>query len=329
MIGMSICAVTFALQAMRPLDRFLKDESIIEIMINGEKPVIVERLGERPAETEVLLNELQIKTIITHLSSLSRREVDLHGGGGMLVVSARLPGYRVEAQLPPVAVDGPYISIRAHTSQSLTLDDYVARGAITDGVREYLGHAVRAHRNILVVGGTSSGKTTFLNALIREIDRGERLLAIETIPELIIPHRNVVRLEADEEQGYSVQRLLKSALRSRPDRVLVGEVRGGEAFDFVDAANTGHPGAMGTIHANSGAEGLDRLESLALEGRPTMPLAAIRKRIAQTFQVIVYMDRRVIDEKVVRGLGELLEIGGLDPSGGDYLTTHIFKKEHQ
>lgn len=126
-----------------------------------------------------------------------------------------------------------------------------------------------------------------------------------------------------------MQRLLKSALRSRPDRVLVGEVRGGEAFDFMDAANTGHPGSMGTIHANSAAEGLDRLENLVLEGRPAMPLAAIRKRIAQTFQLVVYMDRRVIDGRVVRGLGELLALSGLDSTNGNYVTQSIFTKEYQ
>jgi pilus assembly protein CpaF len=320
-------AVQFAFDAMRPLDKFLKDKAVIEIMINGENPVIIERLGDRPVETDIRLSTVQIQTIITHLSNLARREVDLHGGKGMLVVSARLPGYRVEAQLPPVAVRGPYVSIRAHNSQALTLDDHVGRQSITPAVRQYLGNAVRTHRNILVVGGTSSGKTTFLNALIQEVDREERLLTIETIPELIVRHRNHIGLEADEEQGYSVQRLLKSALRSRPDRVLVGEVRGGEAFDFMDAANTGHPGSMGTIHANSAGEGLDRLENLVLEGRPTMPLPAIRKRIAQTFQVIVYMDRRVVDGRVVRRMGELVELNGLDGSNGDYLMTTIFNQE--
>lgn len=322
-------SVDLALSSLRPLEKFLSDKTIIEIMVNGTAPVAVEKLGDRPVSTDVRLSEMQINTIITHLSSISRREVDLHGGDGMLIVSARLPGFRIEAQLPPVAVNGPYISIRAHNSQQLTLDDYVARGAITQTVRDYLRQAISTHQNILVVGGTSSGKTTFLNALIQDIDREERLLSIETIPELNIPHWNTVRLEADDEQGYSVQRLLKSALRSRPDRVLVGEVRGGEAFDFMDAANTGHPGSMGTIHANSAAEGLDRLENLVLEGRPAMPLAAIRKRIAQTFQLVVYMDRRVIDGRVVRGLGELLALSGLDSTNGNYVTQSIFTKEYQ
>lgn len=321
-------AISFAMEAMRPLEKFLKDKAVIEIMVNGERPVVVERLGQRPSHTDVKLSTLQINTIITHLSNLARREVDLHGGSGMLVISARLPGYRVEAQLPPVAVHGPYISIRAHNSKALTLDDYEASGSISSEVKRYLLEAVEAHKTILVVGGTSSGKTTFLNALIQAVDPEERLLAIETIPELIIPHQNVVRLEADDEQGYSVQRLLKSALRSRPDRVLVGEVRGGEAYDFMDSANTGHPGSMGTIHANSAIEGLDRLENLVLEGRPSMPLAAIRKRIAQTFNVVIYMDRRTVHGTVRRQLGELLELKGLDQTGNSYLIDTIFQQEN-
>ena len=301
-------AISFAMEAMRPLEKFLKDKAVIEIMVNGERPVVVERLGQRPSHTDVKLSTLQINTIITHLSNLARREVDLHGGSGMLVISARLPGYRVEAQLPPVAVHGPYISIRAHNSKALTLDDYEASGSISSEVKRYLLEAVEAHKTILVVGGTSSGKTTFLNALIQAVDPEERLLAIETIPELIIPHQNVVR--------------------SRPDRVLVGEVRGGEAYDFMDSANTGHPGSMGTIHANSAIEGLDRLENLVLEGRPSMPLAAIRKRIAQTFNVVIYMDRRTVHGTVRRQLGELLELKGLDQAGNSYLIDTIFQQEN-
>jgi pilus assembly protein CpaF len=143
----------------------------------------------------------------------------------------------------------------------------------------------------------------------------------------VVPHRNVVRLEADDEQGYPVHRLLKSALRSRPDRILVGEVRGGEAFDFMDAANTGHPGAMGTVHANSAHEAIDRLENLVLEGRPAMPLAAIKSRIAQTFHLIVHMQRRRVEGRWVRGLGEVLELQSYDLATQRYRTRSVFTQE--
>ena len=201
----------------------------------------------------------------------------------------------------------------------------------TGGLPEHcvpiLRKAVRDHKNIVVAGGTSTGKTTFLNSLIREVDPRERLLTIETVAELQVPHENWVPLEADDEQGYSVKRLLKSALRSRPDRIIVGEVRGPEAFDLMDAANTGHPGAFASIHANSGAEALDRLENLVLEGRPSMPLEAIRQRIGQTFEMVVHMERVEISGRAVRRLGEILSVHGYDKEKQIYLTTTIFKQE--
>jgi pilus assembly protein CpaF len=313
-------SVIYALESLRPLERFLKDDSVTEIMVNGAAPVVVERQGERPAPTDVVLSPMQINTIVTQLSSLSRREVDLAGLGGRFVVSARLPGFRIEAQLPPVAVDGPYLSIRSHHRRALSLRDAVGQGLLDASLASALADAVRARANLLVVGGTGSGKTTFLNALIREIDIDERLLFIETVPELDAPHWNLVRLEADDDQGYPVQRLVKSALRSRPDRVLIGELRGGEAFDFIDAANTGHPGSMATVHANSAREGLERLENLLLEGRPNMPLAAIRRRIAQTLNVVVHLQRQCVGGRMVRRLTQALCVQGLCPERGEYLT---------
>lgn len=318
--------LSFAMMSVEPLHALMRDDDVIEISINAHD-VWVERLGRSPELTPLTLTENQVVGMIVNLANISRREVDLHDGGKLAIVSARLPGFRIEAQLSPVAVNGPYVSIRRHNTRVLTLGDYVRMGQLSPAQASFLRDAVQSHQTVLVIGGTSTGKTTFLNALIQEIDRTERLLLIETIPELVVPHRNVVRLEADDEQGYPVQRLLKSALRSRPDRILVGEVRGGEAFDFMDAANTGHPGSMGTIHANSAREGLARLENLVLEGRPTMPLNAIRTRIAQTFNLVLHMQRRRVGDRWVRGLGEVLQVHGVDPSSGDYRTHTVFNEE--
>lgn len=318
--------LSFALMSVEPLRPLMQDPDVIEISINAGE-VWVERLGRSPELTGLRLEPVQLAGMIVNLANISRREVDLHDGGKLAIVSARLPGYRIEAQLSPVAVDGPYVSIRRHNAHAFTLDQHVEAGHLAASHALFLRDAVRAHRTLLVAGGTSTGKTTFLNALIHEIDRDERLVLIETIPELVVPHRNVVRLEADDEQGYPVHRLLKSALRSRPDRILVGEVRGGEAFDFMDAANTGHPGAMGTVHANSALEAIDRLENLVLEGRPAMPLAAIKSRIAQTFHLIVHMQRRRVEGRWVRGLGEVLELQSYDLATQRYRTRSVFTQE--
>lgn len=320
--------LSFALMSVEPLRPLMQDDRVIEISINGDD-VWVERLGHPPQLSELRLSENQVVGMIVNLANISRREVDLHEGSKLAIVSARLPGFRIEAQLAPVAVDGPYVSIRRHNTQVLGLEDYVAAGQVSERQAAFLRHAVQTHQTVLVAGGTSTGKTTFLNALIREIDREERLLLIETIPELVVPHRNVVRLEADDEQGYPVHRLLKSALRSRPDRILVGEVRGGEAFDFMDAANTGHPGSMGTVHANSAREGIARLENLILEGRPAMPLVAIKTRIAQTFNLVVHMERRRVGEGWVRRLGEVLQVKSFDPSTQTYHFETILNQEIQ
>jgi pilus assembly protein CpaF len=322
-VSMEHAGIPYALMSAQGLAPFLADPSVNEIMVVGEAGVWVERQGEAPRRTALRLSRLQIDAIIANLANVAHREADLLGHGGHAVISARLPGFRVEAQLPPVAVEGPYVTIRRHQPRVLTLADRVACGELPAATATLLREAVQARQNILVVGGTSTGKTSFLNSLIREIDPGDVLVLIETVPELLVTHENVRRLEADDEQGCTVQRLLKSALRSRPDRILVGEVRGGEAFDFMDAANTGHPGAMGSLHANSALEGLDRLENLVLEGRPSLPLRVLRQRIGQTFQLVVHMDRVVAGGRAWRRVAEILALEGFDAATDRYRTRRL------
>jgi pilus assembly protein CpaF len=321
---MEHAGIPYALMSAQGLAPLLQDPSVNEIMVVGEAGVWVERQGEAPRRTSLRLSRLQIDAMVANLANISHREADLLGHGGHAVISARLPGFRVEAQLPPVAVEGPYITIRRHQPHARALADYVARGELPVAIAALLSAAVRARRNLLVVGGTSTGKTTFLNSLIREVDPAEVLVLIETVPELIVTHENVRRFEADDEQGCTVQRLLKSALRSRPDRILVGEVRGGEAFDFMDAANTGHPGAMCSLHANSALEGLDRLENLVLEGRPVLPLRVLRQRIGQTFQLIVHMDRTIRGGRSLRRVAEILALDGFDAATDRYRARRVY-----
>jgi pilus assembly protein CpaF len=320
----------FAFAAAAPLRRFLDDPAVTEVMVNGPAAVFVERHGERPQRVDTTLTRVQIDGLVANIASLSHKVVSLDGGHAAKnlarhsVISARLPGFRLEVQMPPVAVHGPYITIRRHNVRALTLQDYVQKGQIPAAAAEHLAKAVASRENILVAGGTSSGKTTFLNALIQEVDRGERLLTIEVVAELIVGHENTIRLEADDEQGYPVQRLLKSALRSRPDRIIVGEVRGGEAFDWLDAANTGHPGTLASLHANSAAEALARLENLVQEGRPVMPLQAIKQRIGDTLDLVVHMHRINEGGQEVRRLSALVQVDGFDPSNNQYRLNKIF-----
>jgi pilus assembly protein CpaF len=323
-VRMEHTGLPYALMSAQGLAPLLQDPAVNEIMVVGEAGVWVERQGEAPCRTSLRLTRLQIDAMVANLANISHREADLLGHGGHAVISARLPGFRVEAQLPPVAVEGPYVTIRRHQLRAQTLADHVERGELPLRIADLLREAVRARRNLLVVGGTSTGKTSFLNALIREIDPAEVLVLIETVPELIVTHDNVRRLEADDEQGCTVQRLLKSALRSRPDRILVGEVRGGEAFDFMDAANTGHPGAMCSLHANSALEGIDRLENLVLEGRAALPLRVLRQRIGQTFQLIVHMDRVTRGGRSLRRVAEIVALEGFDAATDRYLTRRLY-----
>lgn len=321
--------IQFVLNAAAPLMGLLQDDKVTEIMVNGPGRVFVERYGEPIVQVDVPITKTQIDGLVANVAGLrGQKTVALDGGKGHAIISEKLPpNFRIEVQLFPVAVDGPYITIRRNSVLALTLDDYVSCGLLTKAMADCLRRAVRERRNILVAGGTSSGKTTFLNALIAEIDFSERLLTIETVAELLVSHPNVLRLECDEEQGYSAHRLLKSALRSRPDRIIQGEVRGGEAFDWLDLLNTGHPGGLGTLHANSETEALSRLENLVIEGRPAMPLEAIRQRIGSTLDVVVHMHRTAVDGRMVRRVSVIAALRGFDKVRSEYLLEPVFRSQ--
>jgi pilus assembly protein CpaF len=305
-----------------PLELLLPDPEISEIMVNGAKQIFVERDGEL-LETDVKFeNEEHLLRIIDRIVSPLGRRVDSDNP----TADARLPdGSRVNVIIPPVAVDGPHITIRKFLQTKITMDDLVSMGALTPYMAKFLEACVVTRLNILVTGNTSSGKTTVLNALSGFIPDHERIVTIEDAVELKLRQRHVVRLETkipnvDGTGAVNVRELVRNALRMRPDRIVVGEVRGGEAMDMLQAMNTGHTGSLTTLHANLPRDAISRLETMAMMAGLDMPLLAIRKQIAAAVNLIVHL-ARLSDGS--RKMTHITELSGME---GDVVTlTDIFK----
>ena len=292
---------------------FLRDERVSEVMVNGTRGVWIERDG-RLERTAVRFDDAEdILVLIERLVAPLGRRIDL----ATPLVDARLPdGSRVHAVIPPIAVGGPVLTIRRFSTRPLTPDDLVRTGTLAASAAAYLTDAVRRRRSILVSGGTSSGKTTTLNALACAIGAEERVVTIEDAAELRLPQANVVSLEtrAASVEGtgaVDVRALLRNALRMRPDRILVGEVRGGEALDMLQAMNTGHRGSLTTAHANSAYHALLRLETMALMGGVDLPLRAIREQIRRGIDIVVHQERDPA------GSRRIVEIAELDPEDAE------------
>ena len=276
-----------------PLAPLLRDSRVSEVMVNGLRGVWVERDG-RLEETGIrFADEEEILVIIERLVAPLGRRIDL----ATPLVDARLPdGSRVHAVIPPISLAGPVLTIRRFSERPLGPDDLVHRGTCDRHVMDVLVAAVRDRRSILVSGGTSSGKTTTLNALAFAIGENERIVTIEDAAELRLPQPNVVALETrppsvEGTGAIDVRTLLRAALRMRPDRIVVGEVRGGEALDMLQAMNTGHRGSLTTAHANGPYEALLRLETMALMSGVELPLAAIREQIRRGIELVVHQER--------------------------------------
>ncbi len=307
-----------------PIDLLLPDPEISEIMVNGAKHVFVERNGEL-LETDVQFddNEHLLRIIDRIVSPLGRR-VDSDNP----TADARLPdGSRVNVVIPPVAVDGPHVTIRKFLQTKMTMDDLIAMNAMTTYMAKFLEACVVTRLNILVTGNTSSGKTTVLNALSGFIPDNERIVTIEDAVEMKLKQKHVVRLETklpnvDGTGAVGVRELVRNALRMRPDRIVVGEVRGGEAMDMLQAMNTGHTGSLTTLHANSPRDGTSRLETMSMMAGLDMPLLAIRKQIAAAINLIVHLARFPDGS---RWMTHITELSGME---GDVITlTDIFKFE--
>lgn len=276
-----------------PLEPLLKDDSVNDILVNGPQQVFVERAGRLELTDTTFKDERHLLRIIDKIVSAVGRRVDESNP----YVDARLAdGSRFNAMVPPIAVDGSLVSIRKFKKEKLAIDDLVSFGAFTEEMAAYLQAAVATRLNVIVSGGTGSGKTTTLNALSSFIDDAERILTIEDTAELQLQQTHVGRMESRppnvEGKGAVDQRdCLRNALRMRPDRIIVGETRGNEVIDMLQAMNTGHDGSMTTIHANSARDSVSRLENMIAMAGVEMPIKAVRSQIASAVNLIVQASR--------------------------------------
>lgn len=276
------------------LDSILSDDTITEVMINGPENVFIEQNGRLFKMDKQFESQRRLEDIIQRIVGLAGREVNQANP----ICDTRLPdGSRVNVVLPPIALCGPTITIRKFSKTPMTIEKLIKYGSITQEIADKLELLVKAKYNIFIAGGTGSGKTTFLNALSNYIPRDERVITIEDSAELQITGvDNLVSLETRNANAsgageITIRDLIKSSLRMRPERIVVGEVRGGEALDMLQAMNTGHDGSLSTGHANSTEDMLSRLETMVLQGAAGLPLEAIRQQIASAVDIIIHLSR--------------------------------------
>ncbi len=276
-----------------PLEPFLQDDTITEVMVNGHDNVYIERRGLIEKTDVVFENEGHLMRVIDRIVSPLGRRVDESSP----MVDARLPnGYRVNATIPPLALDGPALTIRKFAQSPYTAQDLVANGTLTSNLVAFLSACVQARINMVISGGTGTGKTTLLNVVSAFIPGHERIVTIEDTAELQLKQEHIVRMEyrppnVEGKGEVTIRRLVINALRMRPDRIIVGEARGGEALDMLQAMNTGHDGSLTTIHSNSPRDTLRRIETMVLMAGMDLPLQAIREQIASAIDLVVHLDR--------------------------------------
>lgn len=321
-----VVALLDEMLGLGPLEPLLKDETVTDIMVNGPKQVYVERNGKLELTDVRFRDNAHVMNIATRIVSRVGRRID----ESVPLCDARLlDGSRVNIIIPPLAIDGPAISIRKFSKKSITLETMVEQQNISPAMATVLKIAARCRLNILISGGTGSGKTTLLNALSRMIDHGERIVTIEDAAELRLQQPHVVRLETrppnlEGEGEVTMRDLVKNALRMRPDRIILGEIRGAEAIDMLQAMNTGHDGSMCTIHANRPREALTRLENMVGMAGINLPSKAVRTQIAAAVNLIVQVSRM---RDGVRRVTHVVEVVGME---GDVITTQdLFLYQYQ
>ena len=293
-----------------PLEPFLRDDSVTEVMVNAHDRIYVERNGKLERAPAAFADNAHVLRIIDKIVSQVGRRVDESSP----MVDARLPdGSRVNAIIPPLALRGPTLTIRKFARDPYTMSDLIGFGTITGKAAQFMSACVRGKLNVLISGGTGTGKTTTLNALSAFVPGDERIVTIEDAAELQLQQEHVIVLESRppniEGQGeVRIRELVRNALRMRPDRIIVGEVRGAETLDMLQAMNTGHEGSLTTIHANSPRDALSRLETLVLTGGVDLPLRAIREQISSAFDVLIQISRLVDGSRRVTHVTEVLRM---------------------
>ncbi|WP_455717863.1 CpaF family protein [Anaerosporobacter sp.] len=301
-----------SLRRLDVLQELVDDVTVTEIMINGAKNIFIERQGAITKCDQEFESDSRLQDVIQTIVSETNRIVNESSP----IVDARLlDGSRVNVVLPPIALDGPILTIRKFPEKPITMEELIRLGALTPEVDTFLQTLVKAKYNIFISGGTGSGKTTFLNALSNYIPADERIITIEDSAELQIRSiANLVRLECrnvnvEGKNAITIRDLIKSSLRMRPDRIVVGEIRDSAAIDLLAAYNTGHDGSLSTGHANSVKDMLNRLEALVLQG-VDMPVQAIRKQISSAIDIIVHLGRLRDKSRKVLEISEILEVSG-------------------
>lgn len=295
-----------------PLERLLADETVSEVMVNGAYDIWIEREGLLHRTDLRFDDDSHLRRIVNKMVAQVGRRIDESSP----MVDARLPdGSRVNATIAPLSLSGPLLTIRKFSHRRFHLDDLVAIGTLSAETRDFLERCVRARLNILISGGTGTGKTTLLNALSAAIPDDERILTIEDAAELRLRQQHVLRLESrpkniEGEGEVTIRDLVRNSLRMRPDRIVVGEVRGGESLDMLQAMNTGHDGSLSTVHANSPRDALARVETMVLMAGFDLPMRAIRGQLASALELIVHLERLGDGSRRVTSITEVLRMEG-------------------
>jgi pilus assembly protein CpaF len=312
---------------LKPIEHLILDESISEVMVNGSDRVFIEKQGFLQQVPGVSLGE---RSLMVAVKNIARRLGD-EISESKPILDSRLPdGSRVAAVIPPCSLGGVTLTIRKFNTRHFEMEDLIRAGTLHRALANHLEDYVLARKNILISGGTGTGKTTLLSILGKFIPGDERLLVIEDTAEIRLAQENLVRFEARREQNglpaVAIRDLLKAALRHRPDRILLGEIRSGEAFDLLQLLNTGHSGTISTIHASSAQQGLARFTSCVLESGVDIPYKAIRSNIADSLNLVVHVERR----PGRRFISEVLLINGYDPDTDlfDYRAVFLAKEDH-
>src|SRR3989449_11478985 len=311
---------------LRPIEHLIRDDEVSEIMVNGSSQVFIERQARIEHVPGIELNEKSLHVALRNIARLLGDDIS----ESKPILDARLPdGSRVAAVIPPCSLGGVTLTIRKFNTRHFEMEDLIRTGALDRALANHLEDYVLARRNILISGGTGTGKTTLLSILGKFIPPDERILVIEDTAEIQLAQENLVRFEARREQNglpaVAIRDLLKATLRHRPDRIILGEIRGGEAFDLLQLLNSGHSGTLSTVHANSAQQGLARFTSCVLQSGIELPYHAIKSNIADSLNLIVQLDRRPGQ----RFVSEVLEIRGYDPEADRYDLAPIYTRQEE